>query len=91
MEDESEDREQRLHDARMARKDAEAAVLAKLKSDNADLLAACEELRAFVGVMFGRGDDAVVPQHVASPLGPSIRLGDIMLQAANAIAKARTP
>lgn len=44
MEDECEDMEQRLHDARMTRKDAEAAELARLKSVNADLLAACEAM-----------------------------------------------
>lgn len=54
-----------------------------------DLLAACEELQAFIGVMFGKGEDCLIPQHVTSPLGPSIRLGDITLQAANAILKAR--
>ena len=42
MEDECEEMEQRLHDARMARKGAEAAELARLKSVNAALLAACE-------------------------------------------------
>lgn len=80
MEDESEDREQRLHDARMARKDAETAELAKLKGDNADLLAALDRVGNLA---------SCAPHDDAEKVNDE--LGKIMWIARQAARKARTP
>lgn len=37
-----------------------------------------KQLQSFVGVMFGQGPDAVVPETVRAPIGVDIKLGDIM-------------
>jgi hypothetical protein len=54
-----------------------------------ELLAACEQLESFIGVMFGRGADAVIPETVTLPIGVPCKLGEIMRETAAAIAKAK--
>lgn len=63
---------------------------ARLIAAAPQLLAACKDLTAFVGVMFGAGPDAIIPETVTTPLGIGIpvKLGDIMREAQAAIARA---
>jgi hypothetical protein len=42
---------------------------------------ALEQLYAFVGIMFGEGPDAVIPEVVMTPIGVPVKLGDIMREA----------
>lgn len=56
----------------------------------ADALAeACEGMQAFIGVMYGSGPDAIVPDSVLTPLAIPVKLGDIMRDAAAALARYR--
>lgn len=55
------------------------------------LLAALENLEAFVSVMFGVGEDAVIPESVRCPLGCNVRIGESMREARAAIAAAKEP
>jgi hypothetical protein len=59
-----------------------------LESAAPDMLEALTQLHAFVGIMFGRGAEAAIPETVPTPLGPPVKLGAIMRDAAAAIAKA---
>jgi len=54
------------------------------------LLNAAIELESFVGVMFGRGPDAVIPETVNTPLGIPVKLREIMVSARAAIVEAET-
>lgn len=65
--------------------------IARLSVANGALLDAVRELCSFVGVMFGRGAEATIPNMVHSPLGIPIKLRDIMLSARAAIAAASPP
>lgn len=59
-----------------------AAGAAPLPSDaEAELREALEAMRAFVGVMFGAGPDATIPETVPSPLGIPVKVGAIMRRA----------
>jgi hypothetical protein len=42
------------------------------------LLGACEELEALIGVMFGEGEDAIIPETIRTPLGVDVKLAGIM-------------
>lgn len=53
-----------------------------------DLLKSLQESDAFIGAMFGRGEDAVVPETVMLPLGVPCKLGDIVRDMQAAIRKA---
>lgn len=68
----------------------EALANARLIAAAPDLLAALQSLRAFVGVRFGNGPDAVIPEAmtIEAPLGVPIKIGQIMRDVAAAIAKA---
>lgn len=54
-----------------------------------ELLAACETALAFVGVMFGKGEDADIPETVVTPLGIPVKLGDISRAMQDALSKAK--
>ena len=69
--------------------DEESHANAKLIAAAPELLAACEQLESFIGIMFGRGADAVIPETVTLPIGVPCKLGDIMRETAAAIAKAK--
>jgi hypothetical protein len=60
----------------------------RLKAINADLLNALREADAFIGVMFGRGEDGIVPETITLPLGVPCKLGEIVRDIQAAIAKA---
>ena len=53
-----------------------------------DLLAALQQLQAFVGVMFGDGPDATIPNTVRTPIGIPVKIGEIMDCTKAALAKA---
>lgn len=46
-------------------------------------------LQAFVGIMLGRGPDAIIPEFVNAPLGIPVRIGDLMRGVASAITQAK--
>jgi hypothetical protein len=54
-----------------------------------ELYAALTDLRAFVGVMVGRGADCIIPEKIDTPLGIPVKIGAIMRDAETALAKAR--
>jgi hypothetical protein len=49
---------------------------------------ALTQLHAFVAIMIGRGPDAVIPETIASPLGPPIKIGEIMREVGAALSPA---
>jgi hypothetical protein len=51
--------------------------LAEVEAGAAELRAACEESRAFIGIMFGCGPDAVIPTTVVTPLGVPVKLAEV--------------
>lgn len=53
-----------------------------------DAQAALRELHAFVGVMFGFGPDAVIPETVRAPLGVDVKVGAIMRHATAVLTRA---
>ncbi len=53
----------------------------------ADGLDVMLQLRAFVGIMFGEGPHAIIPNTVRTPLGIPLKIGDLM-DRADAVAKA---
>jgi hypothetical protein len=57
---------------------------------HAEMLAALEDAEALIGVMFGQGEDAIIPETVTTPLGVPAALGDIMRSIRSAI-EAATP
>ena len=61
---------------------------ARLIAAAPELLEALASLHAFVGVMVGHGPEAAVPETIATPLGVPVKIGDIVRDAAAAIAKA---
>ncbi len=63
--------------------------ITRLRALNVDLLKALTALEAFVGVMFGAGPDAVIPETVRTPIGIDVKAGEIIRAAAAAIAKAK--
>src|SRR5687767_7134909 len=50
---------------------------AELCKASPDLLVSLQEAEAFIGIMFGRGEDAAVPETVTLPLGVPCKLGEI--------------
>jgi len=54
-----------------------------------ELRKAAEEMRAFIGVMCGRGPDSVIPETVSGPLGVPIKVGAICAAADAALAAPR--
>lgn len=62
--------------------------LDELLNENAALLESLRDLHAAVGVLVGRGPDAVVPDTISTPLGVALKIGRIMDDAAAAIARA---
>jgi hypothetical protein len=50
------------------------------------LVQAVKEFYSFVGVMFGDGPDAIIPETVDTPLGVPIKIGQIMRDAEVALA-----
>ena len=50
------------------------------------VVAALRDLHAFVGVLFGRGPDAIIPETVDTHLGIQIKIGEIMRRAEAALA-----
>lgn len=61
---------------------------ARLIAAAPDLLAALQSLHSFVAVRFGRGPDAVIPETIDTHIGVPIKIGEIMREAAAAVAKA---
>lgn len=55
-----------------------------------DMLAALQELEAFVGVMVGKGPEAIIPETVVTPIGVPVKVRAIMQNTRAAIAKATT-
>lgn len=51
-----------------------------------EAVAALKQAEAFIGVMFGVGPDAIIPDNVTSPIGVNIFLGGIMRDIRAAIA-----
>lgn len=51
---------------------------------------ALSQVNAFVGIMFGDGPDAVIPETVGTPLGIPVKLGAIMRDVDAALSKAVT-
>lgn len=80
--DAAELKDDELHERRMARRAAERAMVA-------DLIATVETLQSFIGIMFGQGPDAVIPETVNAPVGVPIKTGDMMRAAAAILAKAK--
>jgi hypothetical protein len=50
--------------------------------------AALAEMRAFVGVMLGRGPDSIIPDAINTPLGVPVQIGAIAKSADNALSLA---
>ena len=73
-------------DALAAAQVALAAADARIEA----LTKALEDTRAFIGVMFGRGPDAVIPETVQTPLGIPVKIGEISRAAARALSE-QTP
>lgn len=73
--------------------DDESAANARLIAAAPELLETLQSLNAFVGVMVGRGPEATIPDTITTPLGVPVKIGEIMRDAAAALAKAegRTP
>jgi hypothetical protein len=57
---------------------ANAAFIVKAANSHEALIAALREAEAFIAIMFGRGPNAEIPETVPTPLGPPVKLGDIM-------------
>lgn len=55
---------------------------ARLIAAAPDMLAALDQLTAFVSIMIGQGPDATIPETVRTPLGVPVKVGKIM-RAAN--------
>jgi hypothetical protein len=64
-----------------------ADALESAQAEIARLTTALSEMRAFVGVMYGQGADAVIPETATGPLGFPIKIGAICRDADAALAK----
>jgi hypothetical protein len=68
---------------------AEAQELVKRVNLHDELVEALDEAEAFLGAMFGQGDDAIVPEKVMLPLGVECDLGSIVRDLKATLAKAK--
>lgn len=70
---------------------ANMETISRLTAERDGLRKALRGMQAFVGVMFGRGRDAKIPETVDTPLGVPVRTGDLMREVESALATPRDP
>lgn len=59
-------------------------------TEYANLVATVETLQSFIGIMFGRGPDAIIPETVDAPaVGVPIKTGDMMRAATSILETAK--
>lgn len=68
-----------------APKEADARLIASAP----ELLNTCDELLDFIGIMFGAGPDATIPESINTPLGIPVKVGRIIRDAKAVAAKAK--
>jgi hypothetical protein len=69
--------------------DADAALIVHSVNLLPELVEALSDLHAFVAIIFGRGDDASIPETITTPLGVPVKIGAIMRDAESALSKAK--
>lgn len=67
------------------------ASLSAADSRLGEAVSALEQTTAFIGIMCGRGPDAVIPETINSPIGVPIKIGDIMREARHTLARLSLP
>lgn len=54
-----------------------------------DLIDTVEAMQSFIGIMFGQGPDAIIPETVNAPIGIPIKVGDLMRSVSAIVARAK--